>query len=456
MSKLSLTTNQESILQLIYNDLEDAYYYGVDANSSDLNLGTSTSYDDDRLMGSAPGITAAQMRATTKQSIIRYLAPAVKRITSTAIGSGTVTSLSIVTANGISGTVATPTTTPAVTLLLGDITPTSIVSSGDVTGTNLSGTNSGDVSIGAFGSSPSADAATVSGQVITFQPADATHPGALTTGTQSIAGAKTFVTHPLTLDLNNNGDTGIVVSNGSSGILAREYFSMAGPGGRYSALINYPIGWAAFASFADSALFQTNKSGGWIFDADSPVSGTQLGFRWFKDSTTLMMSLNYTTGAFVNVGTVAGSNLSGTNTGDVTIGSFGASPTANAATIAGQVITLQPADATHPGAVTTGTQTLAGVKTFSSAVNSSVASGSDSVKILDGSRINLSTGDASAYLARSAANVINTPGKLTATTGLGVGNSAAGTTLGTVVKKMEVFDASGASLGFIAIYDAIT
>lgn len=40
-------------------------------------------------------------------------------------GSGTVTSVSVVTANGISGTVATPTTTPAITLVLGAITPSS-------------------------------------------------------------------------------------------------------------------------------------------------------------------------------------------------------------------------------------------------------------------------------------------------------------------------------------------
>lgn len=41
-------------------------------------------------------------------------------------GSGTVTSVSIVTANGISGSVATATTTPAITLSLGAITPTSV------------------------------------------------------------------------------------------------------------------------------------------------------------------------------------------------------------------------------------------------------------------------------------------------------------------------------------------
>lgn len=40
-------------------------------------------------------------------------------------GTGTVTSVSVVTANGVSGTVATATTTPAITLTLGAITPTS-------------------------------------------------------------------------------------------------------------------------------------------------------------------------------------------------------------------------------------------------------------------------------------------------------------------------------------------
>lgn len=47
-------------------------------------------------------------------------------------------------------------------------------------------------------------------------------------------------------------------------------------------------------------------------------------------------------------------------------------------------------------------------------------------------------------------------GKTLATGGLGVGNSAAATTPGTVTKKIEVFDANGASIGFIAVYGAIT
>jgi hypothetical protein len=58
-------------------------------------------------------------------------------------------------------------------------------------------------------------------------------------------------------------------------------------------------------------------------------------------------------------------------------------------------------------------------------------------------------------LYRSTANVLKTDDKLIAALGLGVGNSASATTLGTLSKKMEVFDASGTSLGFVPIYDSI-
>ena len=57
---------------------------------------------------------------------------------------GTVTLVSVTTANGVSGSVANNSTTPAITLTLGAITPSSIVATGAVSGTNLSGTNTGD------------------------------------------------------------------------------------------------------------------------------------------------------------------------------------------------------------------------------------------------------------------------------------------------------------------------
>lgn len=49
------------------------------------------------------------------------------------VGGGTVTSVSVVTANGISGSVATATSTPAITLTLGAITPSSVNASGSIT-----------------------------------------------------------------------------------------------------------------------------------------------------------------------------------------------------------------------------------------------------------------------------------------------------------------------------------
>jgi hypothetical protein len=57
--------------------------------------------------------------------------------------------------------------------------------------------------------------------------------------------------------------------------------------------------------------------------------------------------------------------------------------------------------------------------------------------------------------ANEMLNITNT-GKVLCPAGVGVGNSAAATVLGSVVKKMQVFDASGNSLGFVPIYDAIT
>jgi hypothetical protein len=55
----------------------------------------------------------------------------------------------------------------------------------------------------------------------------------------------------------------------------------------------------------------------------------------------------------------------------------------------------------------------------------------------------------------------NRPANIYATTriaggSLGVGNSAAATTPGTVVRKIEIFNQSGTSLGFIPVYDTIT
>jgi hypothetical protein len=78
------------------------------------------------------------------------------------------------------------------------------------------------------------------------------------------------------------------------------------------------------------------------------------------------------------------------------------------------------------------------------------ASGSGTITFGDGT-----TADTNLY--RSAANTLKTDDKLITTVGLGVGNSASATTsVGTLTRKIEVFDASGASLGFVPVYATIT
>lgn len=58
-------------------------------------------------------------------------------------------------------------------------------------------------------------------------------------------------------------------------------------------------------------------------------------------------------GAKTFTGAISASNLSGTNTGDVTIGAFGSTPNTNGLSLSGQIINLQPADATRSGGLST-------------------------------------------------------------------------------------------------------
>jgi hypothetical protein len=187
-----------------------------------------------------------------------------------------------------------------------------------------SGTNTGDITVATFGSTPTANGASLSGQALALQPADGTHPGLLTSGTQTIGGAKTFsaAISASNLSNTNTGDITLAAVGSTPG--------------------------ANGASLSSQVLTL------------QPADGTNPGL--------LTSGTQTIGGAKTFSAAISASNLSNTNTGDITVGTFGSTPTANGASLSSQVLTLQPADGTNPGLLTTAAQTLAGAKTFSTGV----------------------------------------------------------------------------------------
>jgi hypothetical protein len=123
-------------------------------------------------------------------------------------GSGSVTSVSVVSVNGVSGSVATATTTPAISLTLGAITPSSVAASGSVTGSNLSGTNTGDQTITLTGAVTGTGTSTLATTIAT--------PGTLTVA--STNSTATAHTHAITSS-SAPGAAASILATDSSGII---------------------------------------------------------------------------------------------------------------------------------------------------------------------------------------------------------------------------------------------
>ena len=115
------------------------------------------------------GGTGAPDAATALTNLGAYPASNPSGYTS---NTGTVTSFGFTNANGVSGTVTNPTSTPNLTVSLGAITPTSVAASGTVTGSNLSGSNTGDQTItltgDVTGSGTGSFAATIANNAVTL------------------------------------------------------------------------------------------------------------------------------------------------------------------------------------------------------------------------------------------------------------------------------------------------
>jgi hypothetical protein len=197
------------------------------------------------------------------------------------------------------------------------------------------------ISAGSIGSS-TANGLTVSNNVVSLSPADATNPGIVTTGAQTFAGAKTFASIASSGNLSVTGN----LSN-TSLTASKVVFSDASKILSSTGTVGVDQGGTGLASI--------------------PANGVVIG----NGTSSISTIVPNTSGQVL---TWNGTAWTATVPSAISVGTVGTS-TSNGMTISNNVLSLSPADATNPGIVTSGAQTFAGAKTFASVTstgNSSV------------------------------------------------------------------------------------
>lgn len=233
-------------------------------------------------------------------------------------GGGTVTSFGFTNANGVSGIVTNPATTPNLTLSLGAITPTSVAASGVVTGSNISGTNTGDQTItltgNVTGSGTGSFAATIANDAVTYAKIQNVTSARLLGRATAGAGDTEEIT--LGTGLSYTGTT-LNVDGSALAItsLTGEVIG-TGPGATATAIVNNAVTLAKIQTIGPNELLGRSNIG--FGDVERITVGTGLSF-------------------VGTVFTVTGSAIAVTSlTGDVT----GTGPGATATTIANDAVTF--------------------------------------------------------------------------------------------------------------------
>jgi len=288
----------------------------------------------------------------------------------------------------------------------GELTATKLIKSGGLAtqylmadGSTSTGSG-GSVSLSAIGTTPNANAATLTGSVLNLEPASASFGGVVTTGVQTFAGAKTFTTSMNATVSTGDAITGTNTTTGTgvtgnsedgAGVYAT---SVGGDGiqtfsedsaGIYSSSVN-----------SVSAIFNTNSAASNIVE-------------FKKNSVNQAFVANdgkITANSFIKSGgspsqylMADGSTTTGSG-GSVSLSAIGTTPNANAATITGSVLNLQPASASFGGVVTTGTQTFAGNKNFIGTVDINLSANALKITSDQGIALDVVGGNNTASIAK--------------------------------------------------------
>lgn len=220
--------------------------------SGALTTGTASAADGQIVWQNATNAFTQTFKGTNPTASIVYLLPStapvsgqvlaattpsagVSTMSWASVGTGSVTSVSVVTANGISGSVATSSTTPAITLTLGAITPTTVNGNTFTTGTGTLSLSTFTLTVSGTASISGTHTGTSSGTNTGDQTTISGNAGSAT----AIAvtdDTTTNATEYLTWSSVTTGNIGLKVSstkltfNPSTGSLAATIFSGAGTG----------------------------------------------------------------------------------------------------------------------------------------------------------------------------------------------------------------------------------
>jgi len=231
---------------------------------------------------------------------------------------------------------------------------------------------SGDLlSLGAFGSTPNADGLSLASNVLNMQPADGTHPGGVSTTTQTLAGAKTFA-NLLTYEAGMTGE-GITQIN----VSATDYATSIGNTTGSSAL-TLKVGTGNFS--LDGVGASTYGIGA------STVAGT------------------ITIGGTSQSGTITLGASSATNIVDVGTGS--GATTVNIATGATNAKVVHIADGAVANAVTVGSTSGAASLTLNSGSAGIVATGVYGVSVASPELVTISSAGALGSVAMPVAPLV--------------------------------------------------